>query len=130
MCRQFFSNTFFLRTLIGCFLGVVLLSPAHSAMVGTASLGEEIPGLAAELLAEKRTLLHQQLIEYGVTSDEAVERIDQLTSEEVITLSSSLEEAPAGGGFLTVAAVVFLVLLATDILGYTDIFPFVINLPM
>jgi hypothetical protein len=36
-----------------------------------------------------------------------------------------MDRLPAGGGdVLTVALIVFLVLLLTDILGYTKVFPF------
>jgi hypothetical protein len=55
-------------------------------------------------------------------------RIDSLTDAEVHALASRLDQYPAGEGVgtvLTVALIVFLILLVTDILGYTDIFPFV-----
>jgi hypothetical protein len=55
-------------------------------------------------------------------------RVDSLTDAEVHALASRLDEYPAGEGFgtlLTVAFLVFLTLLITDILGYTDIFPVV-----
>ena len=125
MRRYVFQNKFFLNTLIVCFLGVVLSAPAHAAMIGTESLAGKSTLPNNELLAKKREYLQKQLVEYGVKREDASQRVAQLTAEEVVTLSSSLEESPAGGGFLTIAAVVFLVLLATDILGYTDIFPFV-----
>jgi hypothetical protein len=44
-------------------------------------------------------------------------------------VAEQLERLPAGGSAVGViigaALIVFLVLLATDILGYTDVFPFV-----
>ena len=56
-------------------------------------------------------------------------RVDSLTDAEVQALASRLDKYPAGGGFgggfLEVALIAFIVLLITDILGYTDIFPFV-----
>ena len=43
--------------------------------------------------------------------------------------AGKLRELPAGGNavgaFIGAALIVFLVLLLTDILGYTDVFPFV-----
>ena len=44
-------------------------------------------------------------------------------------MADQIERLPAGGSAIGViigaALIVFLVLLATDILGYTDVFPFV-----
>ncbi len=61
----------------------------------------------------------------GVDPANVQARVDSLTDAEVHALASRLDKHPAGGGFLGVALVVFIVLLITDILGYTDVFPFV-----
>ena len=69
------------------------------------------------------------LVSQGINPLEAENRLNSLTDEEATRLADQLQELPAGGGFLTtlliVVFIVFLVLLATDIAGYTDIFPFV-----
>jgi len=70
------------------------------------------------------------LVSQGVDLQEAQNRIESLTDEEAIRVAEQLQELPAGGdsfftALLIVALIVFLVLLATDIAGYTDIFPFV-----
>ena len=47
------------------------------------------------------------------------------TDEEAVRLVAEIYAAPAGGSdVLVVALIVFLVLLFTDIMGYTKIFPF------
>ena len=61
----------------------------------------------------------------GVDPANVQVRVDSLTDAEVHALASRLDKYPAGGGFLGVALIAFIVLLITDILGYTDIFPFV-----
>ena len=75
--------------------------------------------------AEVRT----QLEALGVDRDIARARIDSLTHEEVADLVDRLDQLPAGGdGFGTLvgaALLVFIILLITDLLGLTDIFPFV-----
>ena len=75
--------------------------------------------------AEVRT----QLEALGVDRDIARARIDSLTNEEVADLVDRLDQLPAGGdGFGTLvgaALLVFIILLITDLLGLTDIFPFV-----
>jgi hypothetical protein len=52
-------------------------------------------------------------------------RVAALSDEEAAQLAARLDELPAGGSdFLTIALIVFLVLLFTDIMGYTKVFPF------
>jgi hypothetical protein len=52
-----------------------------------------------------------------------------LSDAEIVALADRMESLPAGGGtfefIVIISLIVFLVLLATDIAGYTDIFPFV-----
>lgn len=75
--------------------------------------------------AEVRT----QLEALGVDRDIARARIDSLTNEEVADIVDRLDQLPAGGdGFgalVGAALLVFIILLITDLLGLTDIFPFV-----
>jgi hypothetical protein len=69
------------------------------------------------------------LISQGIDMSEAKARINSLTESEIVSLADQIETAPAGGsavGIIVGAAVLaFIVLLITDILGYTDIFPFI-----
>ena len=65
----------------------------------------------------------------GIDSQEAKRRIDSLTDTEAIRLAKEIKQLPAGGSaigtIVGAALIVFLVLLFTDIMGYTDVFPFV-----
>ncbi|MFV1984344.1 MAG: PA2779 family protein [Thiohalomonadales bacterium] len=72
-----------------------------------------------------RAAIEQQLVAYGVAPDEVSSRLDSMTDNEIAALSAEISELPAGGEVLVIIAVVFLVLLFTDIAGYTDLFPFV-----
>ena len=69
------------------------------------------------------------LVSQGIDPLEAENRLNSLTDEEATRVADQLQALPAGGGFFTtlliVALIVFLVLLVTDVTGYTDIFPFV-----
>ena len=69
--------------------------------------------------------VQQLLIERGVSPQIVQARVDGLSDEEVQSLQKHIDELPAGGDGLGLVVFVFLVLLVTDILGYTDIFPFV-----
>lgn len=76
-----------------------------------------------------RVEVRAQLEALGVDRDIARARIDSLTNEEVAQIVDRLEQLPAGGSavgaIVGAAALVFLILLLTDILGFTDVFPFV-----
>ena len=76
-----------------------------------------------------RENIEKYSIAQGIDPVEVKSRIDSLTDAEAIALADQIEELPAGGGAVGIiigaALIVFLVLLVTDILGYTDIFPFV-----
>jgi hypothetical protein len=68
------------------------------------------------------------LISQGIDTQEALARIDGLSDAEVNDIVNKLDQLPAGGflgELLIVVALVFIILLFTDMAGYTDIFPFV-----
>jgi hypothetical protein len=73
--------------------------------------------------------IKRSLISQGIDPDEAKARVDSLSDSEVIEVADKIEQLPAGrgvfGAIIGAALIVFLVLLLTDILGYTDVFPFV-----
>jgi len=73
----------------------------------------------------ERAEVRAELESLGVEPGAALARVDALSDEEVAALTGRLDQLPAGGtDVLTVALIVFLVLLFTDIMGYTKIFPF------
>lgn len=76
-----------------------------------------------------RAEVRDYLTAQGVAPDDALARVDTLTDAEVASIAQNMDRLPAGastgGDILFVGVVVFIVLLVTDILGYTDIFPFV-----
>ena len=76
-----------------------------------------------------RANVKNYLTAQGIDPAEVKSRIDSLTDSEAIALADQIEQLPAGGSAIGVIVgavlIVFLVLLITDILGYTDIFPFV-----
>ena len=77
----------------------------------------------------EREDVRQALINQGIDPREAGARIDSLSDAEAIRVGDKLDQLPAGSGalevFLIVSLIAFIILLVTDIMGYTDIFPFV-----
>lgn len=69
------------------------------------------------------------LISQGIDMQEVEARIFSLTDAEIVSLADQLESAPAGGSAVGVivgaAVIIFIVLLITDILGFTDVFTFI-----
>jgi hypothetical protein len=66
-----------------------------------------------------------QLQMQGVTTGEAKARVNALTDEEAHKIAGKLDQLPAGGdGILEILLTIFIILLITDILGLTKVFPF------
>jgi len=89
--------------------------------------GQEARDFLNELIS--REDIQNYLPNQGIDPLEAKARIDSLSDSEAVMMAEQLEQLPAGAGAVGIiigaALIVFLVLLATDILGYTDLFPFV-----
>jgi len=68
-----------------------------------------------------------RLQQQGVTAGEAQARVSALTDEEAHNIAGKLDQLPAGGDFgdvLSFIFSIFIVLLITDILGFTKVFSF------
>ena len=68
--------------------------------------------------------LRQALAARGVDMAQAQARVQALSDDEVAALANQMDQAPAGGDILGVAFTIFIILLITDILGLTKVFPF------
>ena len=88
---------------------------------------EETREMVIEFLA--REDVREQMEMLGVDPDEASARAANMTDAEVMQIAGQLEQLPAGqdalGTIVGVILVIFLVLLLTDLLGLTNVFPFV-----
>lgn len=105
------------------------VAPARAAMVGTAqAIAAQQGSLDRARLASllERTDLQAQLAAMGVDVQQAKDRVASLTDAEVAQLNQRIGELPAGSdSALGIVVLVFLILIITDLLGVTDIFPFV-----
>lgn len=97
--------------------------PAQAGMLGTdkAITSEQVQRLGETL---DRAEVRAQLERYGVSADEVKARVASMTDEEAALVASRIDELPAGAGILGVLFTVFVILLITDILGLTKVFPF------
>jgi hypothetical protein len=105
--------------------------PALAAMVGTESIinidRDQSPRDYLDTLLAREDI-QSALVSQGIDPQEAQTRIDSLSDAEVNDIVNKLDQLPAGGvlgTILIISFLVFVILLLTDIAGYTDIFPFV-----
>lgn len=114
---------------------VVVSLPIGYAQAGMVTTDQVLEAAELEQTREDiieflaREDVRQQLEALGVDPDEALARAENMTDAEVMQIAGQLEQLPAGqdalGTVLGVVIVIFLVLLVTDILGLTNVFPFV-----
>jgi hypothetical protein len=103
--------------------GITVPLPAVAAMIDTQSVaGSHNRDRLASML--DRADIVSQLEVYGVNPADVKARVEALTDDEAAQLAGKMDSAPAGG-LLGLILIVFLVLVITDLLGYTKIFPFI-----
>jgi hypothetical protein len=73
--------------------------------------------------------IQKALVDRGIDPQEAQARAGALSDAEAIRLADTIESLPAGGSsalgiVIGAILIVFIILLITDILGYTNVFPF------
>lgn len=118
-----------IHALLLVFCSMSLLVPAAQAgIIGTdqalnAQQLEDTRGQIKQMLNKAETM--EQFRSLGIDIDEAQMRVDSMTDQELAVMADRMQQMPAGGGVLGTVAFIFIILLITDILGYTDIFPFV-----
>ncbi len=117
-----------LSLLLSLSLIMLPMVPAQAALVGNDQL---IAGASANadrtalLEALDRDSVRQQLSALGVTPEQAQLRVHQMTDLEVAQLNQQLADLPAGGDVVGVLVLIFIVFIITDVIGATDIFPFI-----
>lgn len=111
------------------FAGLVQAAPpvpaaTAPALIGTEQAATAQPGRALLEQTLNRADVAAALQARGVGVEVARERVAALTDAEAAQVAAQIDQAPAGGDALGVIVTIFLILLITDILGFTKIFPF------
>ena len=106
--------------LIVCLAGLGL--PVHAGMLPTDAAN---PERSRVLTVLERSDVQAALQAHGVSPVDVKARVAAMSDDEVAQLAGQIDSLPAGGSdVLTIILVVFIILLITDLLGLTHIFPF------
>jgi hypothetical protein len=118
------------------YLLILTLGITGIAQAGMVNTDQVITSQKAQTERDKLNIILQrsdvvtQLKHLGVDPKYAQERGNSLTDDEALALANKIDKLPAGGNedpgdILGAALLIFIILIITDILGYTDIFPFI-----
>jgi len=94
---------------------------ATEAVLHSAQAQQDISRIHDALSRED---VRAQLAQQGVDPALVQARVDALSDEEAQQLAQQLDQMPAGSGILELLLFVFILLLITDLLGLTSVFPF------
>ena len=116
------------HTLITAMVFVGFTQTVQAAMVSTEQV---VSATAAQQNRAKiaatfeRADVQAELAKMGITAEEAKARVAALTDAETVSIAQRVDAMPAGGdGVIGALIFIFVVLLVTDILGLTKVFPF------
>ncbi len=118
-----------LTVLLSCVLALLPLGPAQAAMVGTGQIVspslQERPDESRlrHLLAQESA--RERLQAWGVDPAKLDARISSLSNSELARINAGIESQQAGGDVLGVLVLIFVIFVITDVIGATDIFPFI-----
>lgn len=125
-----FVKRFFSAFLAASILFTGSVQTVQAAMISSAQVAESAFSSAGDqdrariITALSRSDVQTALIERGIDPAQARNRVASLTDEEANAMATQIENAPAGSGIIGAIVLVFLVLLLTDILGFTKVYPF------
>lgn len=118
----------FVVALMSAFTIVAFMQPVQAAMIGTEQvLSAEAARLnqGKIIAALERPDVVAQLERFGVSKEDAVSRVAALTDAEAAKVANQFDSLPAGGDSIVGALLfVFVLLIVTDLLGLTRVFPF------
>lgn len=120
------------RALIGASLAVFTFAgftqTVQAAMIGTAQIHQASSAAESSQTRINAALARPEVIAHlermGVSQEDAQARVAALSDDEAATLAAQIDSLPAGGDVVGALVLIFVVLLVTDILGLTKVFPF------
>lgn len=104
---------------------------AQAGMIAPSTYAQQTSAGAAQQQLQQflaRDDVRARLIELGVDPAQAQARVESLSDQEAKLAAERLQQLPAGGdggGIVGALVFIFVLLLITDLLGLTDVYPFV-----
>lgn len=107
-------------------------------LTGVASVNAGVVSNAAVIAAEQSSVSKAQLKQWldrddvaakmqslGVDRAQVESRIATMTAEELAQFNQQADQLPAGAGVIGIIVLFLVIFIITDIIGATDIFPFI-----
>lgn len=104
-----YGTAFIFGTLV---MNPAAISPVYADIVSTQDIvTEQRAGVNKAQLTEQleRSDVQEQLVRYGVDPEEALERINSMTDEEILELTANIDELPAGADAVVVILLLFVI---------------------
>jgi len=112
-----------LRCLLVVMAALATSLPSQAAMVGTGQMQANPATVELANVVQQREWIRQNLVKGGVSETLAVTRVAAMTDAQVAEIHRRMDELPAAGSGAEVLIIVGLVLVITELMGYTDIIP-------
>ena len=116
------------HTLITSIVFLGFAQSAQASMIGTEQVANAAvaqQNRAKVQAAFARADVQAELQKMGINMGDAGARVAAMTDAEAASVANQIDTLPAGGdGIIGTLVFIFVVLLITDILGFTKVFPF------
>ena len=118
-----------LALILSMLLIIMPMAPLQAAIIGNETLINQAPSALTrdnmqELLGQESA--RQQMQAWGVSPELITARINRLTDAELARINQEADTLKAGGtNVLGVLLIIFIVFVITDVIGATNIFPFI-----
>ena len=120
-----------MKKIFAIFVSLSLLFSSSISMAGIISSDNAILSMEAQeerthvISLLSRDEVKQEMVTLGVNPEDALRRVNSLTDAEIAQLHDRLTDEAAGQDILTIGFFVFVVFVITDVIGATDLFPFI-----
>ena len=118
-----------LALILSMLLIIMPMAPLQAAIIGNETIINQAPSALTrdhmqELLGQESA--RQQMQAWGISPELITARINRLTEAELARINQEADTLKAGGtNVLGILLIIFIVFVITDVIGATNIFPFI-----
>ena len=128
MLNNLRNNRFVAMLLVISVLFISVQPAVNAAIISTSDMLENQQSQIDRdylLKSFDREEVQLALVNQGVDIEMAKLRVASMTVEEIRVLNSKIDELPAASGVLGTVVFILVVLLVTDLIGVTNVYPFI-----